>query len=400
MSVPRVLVSWHNSPSYMPPPRFSDNQVSVGPRRSDEPTDVYQVTTPLGAYDLPEVLRAGGIEPRFDLVVASVDALQRNLPRNLAAFDCPRLLLVGDTHHLRTPIRVVLDYVASEPFDAVVTCHNRHHLHWFVESGHRRVAWLPGLLVRHIPVPWRTRRRSIVSFIGQTGPLHPRRSRMLERIGEAGLPLIARTATRAEAAEITGASLVSFNASLNGDFNMRVMETLSAGGCLVTDRLAPASGLPLLLEEGRDHLAYGDGDELVACLRGLLADPARAVAVAEAGRARYLADLQPTIQVARLWRWLEGGELDPRFRIDDDPRIRIEGRRMPMERRVAQYEEIQERHRVEERVRLVVDATTSNEFVLDIADLPRVVFEMAPDATAARDLVPVIKRLGAQVELA
>jgi hypothetical protein len=57
-----------------------------------------------------------------------------------------------------------------------------------------------------------------------------------------GLPLAATTGSREATADVYAESLACFNASLNGDLNFRVFEVLSAGGCLLTDRLAPEAG--------------------------------------------------------------------------------------------------------------------------------------------------------------
>ena len=63
--------------------------------------------------------------------------------------------------------------------------------------------------------------------------------------------LVAARGSRDHAADMCASSVVSFNASLNGDLNLRVFETLSAGGCLLTDRLSAQSGLDLILKTAK-----------------------------------------------------------------------------------------------------------------------------------------------------
>jgi len=400
MAAPRILMSWHESPSYIPPPQLSPDQFVVGPQRSDEPPDVYPLIAPRAPYDLHEHLLVHGIDPAFDLVVVSVDSLLRNAPRNLSAFGCPLVFLAGDSHHMDAPLRTMLAYVRSEPFDLIVACHNRHHMHWFVAGGARQVAWLPGLIVRHIPVAVARQRQPQIVFVGQSGPLHPRRTRMLETLRGAGLPLRAGTAAREAAATLYAGSQVSFNASLNGDLNMRVFEVLSAGGCLLTDRLSPVSGLSQVLEEGSEFLAYGDGDELVAQAQALMADPARASAMAAAGHRRYMAELTPELQKKRLMGWIDGAPVEPLYAARDDPRMARDTVLGSLRGRVATYERIQEMHRLIERP--VVDITTQPplELMLDLADLPRLVMRIASDAVEAHVAAAQARALGARVEIA
>ena len=400
MASPRVLVSWHESPSYIPAPRLAPDQFVVGPRRSDEPEDVYPVVAPKGPYDLHELLRQSGVDPAFDLVVVSVDSLLRNQPANLAAFGCPLVFLAGDTHHMEAPLRTAVAYARSQPFDLVVACHNRHHMHWFVAAGARQVAWLPGLIARHVPAPIPPRRQPAIAFVGQTGPLHPRRSRMLESLQGAGLPLHAGQASREKSARYYAACQVAFNASLNGDLNMRVFEVLSAGGCLLTDRLGPLSGLGLILEEGREYLAYGDGEELVEQARALLADPARADAVAAAGHCRFMAELRQELQVARLMRWIDGGEIAPLYLGHDDPRVRRGPVPDRLVARLRTYEKVQEQHRRQENLTVGVPASLPAGHVFDLADLPRLTLVLdraRPDAAA---LAGELRGLGARIEIA
>ena len=60
-----------------------------------------------------------------------------------------------------------------------------------------------------------------------------------------------------------GASLVGFNTSRNGELGLRVFEVLAAGAALLTDRLAPESGIGGLLADLHDFASYGSLEELV-----------------------------------------------------------------------------------------------------------------------------------------
>lgn len=397
-SPPRVLVSWHEAPRYIAPPRLSSRQVSSVPEdgRGDGGSDL---VTPLGAYDLHDAVRRAGIDPVFDLVVVSADMLMRNQPRNLTAFGCPVVLLAGDTHHGPAPLRRLVRYALSEPFALVVVCNTRQHMHWYAEAGLDRVGWLPGLFARHLPQPPGGRREPVLAFVGQSGALHPRRHRLLERLKIEGLPLAHGKARRETAAVLYGRAAIGFNASLNGDFNMRVSEVLSAGACLLTDRLGPSSGLRLVLEEGRHVAAYGSADEMVAQARALLGDPVRAATIAAAGHRRFLEAFAPERQAARLLAWVAGGAIEPGYGASDDDRSARLASHADLVRRMARYEALQERQRTGERIAVDIGAEGTEDDVLDLADLHRVVLRLAPDAIAARRAAPRAARLGARIEL-
>jgi hypothetical protein len=222
---------------------------------------------------------------------------------------------------------------------------------------------------------------------------------MLEQLQGAGLPVVAGRATRAQSAVLYGRCQVSFNASLNGDLNMRVLEVLSAGGCLLTDRLSPVSGMRHILEEGREYLAYGDGDELLAQARRLLGDPAHAAAVAQAGHRRYMAELRQDHQIARLLAWAAGAEISPLHRAVDDPRVLREPGAPKLTGRMRVYENVQETHRRQENPRVRIQADLPEDSVLDLADLPRLTLCIAGHRPDAPELAARARRIGATVEI-
>ena len=111
------------------------------------------------------------------------------MPVNLGAFRCPKLLICGDTHHMRRPIRSMIDYARAEAFDAVASVYDRHHLHWFLAAGFTECAWLPGISVQDTAPPWQTERTDQVAFVGQMGAMHGWRQALLEQVAAAGIPL-------------------------------------------------------------------------------------------------------------------------------------------------------------------------------------------------------------------
>lgn len=369
----RVLVVWFCNPHAIPPPRLSGRQVTVGVPEPGYTTlpHLDAVLSKAGEYDLAEQLAAAGIEKSFDLIAVWSDASRRNCPVNLEAFDCPKLLCLADTHHLKDPLRFMLNYARKVGFDAISSSFNRHHLHWFVEAGFNKCAWIPGLEVVHIPVPLTENREPSVAFLGQAAKLHPRRLRLLEAIKAANIPLRAKQGPRALAAELYSSSVLSFNASLNADLNMRIFEIISAAGCLVTDRLGPYSGLDQLFDEGSEMLCYGGTEELLETIKRALADPKAALEIGKAAHRRFTAQYTQRQQRDVLFNWVFGGELERRYRATSDSRARLVASPESLDKRIELYEAIQEVHRVRERPRILVSSRVASRVCSDAADLPR-----------------------------
>jgi len=377
-SEPSILVSWYTDPTAIPPFVLSKDQVTVGPKlRPDQPRLMYAGRTPIGVYDLKAALESQGLPGRYDLVVVYADASGMNFPLNLHAFDCPKALVVGDTHHLKFPLRQMLEYAKDAHVDFIVSICNRHHLRWFREAGFARVAWFPSLAIRHMPRPLRSSRKPQIGFVGQSTGYHPRRSRLIALLQSSGLPLFAGTARREMAADIYAESVVSFNASLNGDLNFRVFEVLSAGGCLLTDRLADESGLGLLLDEDVHYVGYDTPDELVDKARDLLRRPDRAFKIARAGKEAFVESMLPEKRAVDLLGWIFDGRLDDLYRVPaNDPAPRDPA--IELADRVRVYEELQQLQLQKERPRILFDPSVPDIYRTDAADLRRLERVVAP----------------------
>jgi hypothetical protein len=275
--------------------------------------------TPAGAYPLSEIYR---FYPDFDpsLLIIKADASRRNHLSNLRQLSCPKILIAGDTHHLKNPLRTMLAYAASEPFDLVMGEHDRHHLHYFTQAGLKNVIWIPNFnlsphrQLENIP------KQYPLTFIGQMGHYHPYRCHILEALQSRKLPLHIRRASQTEAAHIYAESNINLNISLNGDLNLRVFEVISSGGFLLTDRLAPQSGIDLLFEDGKHFVSFSNIDDLTEKIRYFLQHPEEAFAIARNGCQHYWENYAPEKNIARLMHYLETGEIEDIYRAEYEPR--------------------------------------------------------------------------------
>ncbi|MFS8797133.1 glycosyltransferase [Synechococcus sp. R70.1] len=207
-----------------------------------------------------------------------------------------------------------MTYWITEGLDYVATAYNRQHLHWFAAAGVENLAWLPLISLHTVSHEWVETRENQVVFIGQKGSRHPRRSRLVQAIKRAELPILIKTANRQEAAKWFAHSLISFNCSQNGDLNLRNLEVISAGGFLLTDQLSFASGLDELLAPGTYCDTYNSEAQLLEKIRYYLDHPQEAIQIARRAYHTFDQHWHPRHRIQNLLDWVFGGELPEPFR--------------------------------------------------------------------------------------
>ena len=274
--------------------------------------------TPFGSWDINILLNR--LPEPFDLFLVKADAFLASLPRNLASLKCPKVLIIGDTQHMKTPLHSMIAYARSEPFDLIVTDHGRRNLHIFHEVGElNNLYWLPSLNLNIYPTSPRQHVHKL-SFVGQVGQWHPVRKKLWKAVLEAGLPLTMFSIPQKEAAEIYASSQISLNCSLNGDLNLRVFEVLAHGGFLLTDSLRAQAGMEDLFVIGSDFDVYRDRRDLINKIHYYLAHPEVCAKIAAQGQCRFLEMHHPRYRRRQLLDLAFGGTCDPLFHVTADPR--------------------------------------------------------------------------------
>ncbi len=390
----RVLLLTGSPSSYMAPPRLGDEQIVGGPDWPDARAADgrwLSVSTPRGEYDLAAVLAKLPMDEWPDVVACLVDASWRNLPRGLAGFRGPKVLLVADTHHLQSPLITMIRYAATEPYDRIAFLYDRHHAGIFQAAGFRNLFWLPGLTFPHDDSAFsdpKAPRLAQIAFVGQAGKHHPRRGRLLDALRAARLPLRQQQLGQREALAFYGSSLLGFNASLNGDLNLRTFEILAAGALLLTDRLAPDSGFDQLLADGRECVLYGSEAELTERAAHWLRHPREAQALAAAGQDWFRRTLGAERR-RELFRTvaLDGAAPEP-FLLTEAaaPAVSFADTDQLLAATMV-YEGVQELHRTQEQVTVALDPHAPAGFAALCRTLPRV--QLAPVDAAGADLAVV-----------
>ncbi len=394
----RVLFATGSPRSYMAPPRLAPEQIVCGPDWKTETIGgrVASLTTPVGMYDLASVANRLPQEQRPDVVVCLVDASRRNLPTNLRAFRCPRVLLLADTHHMDEPLTQLINYALTEPYDRIVILYDRHHADLLRMAGVKNLFWFPGLTFPHadaVVKAGRQRSRSnTVAFVGQRGRHHPRRSRLLDAMEQAQLPLDVRVVPQEEALRVYGRSSIGFNASLNGDLNLRVLEILGTGGMLLTDRLAPSSGLLELWQEGRELVTYGSPEELVERAQYYVSHPEAARSIAGTGQTWFDEHFSAASRERAFAALAHDGICPAEFSMPAPALAVAPSSGWP---RLAPtfgiFEFIQELHRQQESVKIVLGGGPMPELTAACATLPRIRILTLTEAEATEIDVLVVR---------
>ncbi len=370
-----ALVSFLSSRDNYRPTIISTAEVFCGPDcETTMDTDEYRtIKSPAGVYDIEQIAKRLPSSQTPQLVAVKADATGRNFPINLQALKCPKLLILGNTQHLQTPIQALLKYALQEKFDFIMSDHKRHHLHYFKEIGFEKVFWLPAFNISPHKQPYYEDKRYKVAFVGQAGKWHPYRKYILQYLKANGVPVNHFQLPPPKAAEIYAQSLVNLNVSLNGDLNLRVFEVLSSGGFLLTDKLTMESGLELLFKDGQHLVCFENDRDLLDKIQYFLKHPDEAKAIAQNGYEEFERNHTPEKKIKELSDYILSGELNPLYDIEKDKRSIYVKTDPPIElvRRVALYEFFQEVHLTTTSALILFWPEVDGRLACDVLDLPR-----------------------------
>ncbi|MFO8041300.1 MAG: glycosyltransferase [Sodalinema sp.] len=383
-----VLLFYQPPGSVHRPTIISENEILCGAAFKTEYrfNRLKQLEAPIGTYDIAPLIAQIPAVQYPELVVVRADATRLNFPTNLHLLNCPKLLIIGDTQHLETPIRTLTDYAVQEGFDFVMSDHKRQHLHFFQEAGCKNVFWLPGFNIYPHPQPSCPNPEYPVSFVGQIGPLHPYRYYILDEMTTRGILLETFSGSQEKAAEVYVKSQINLNVSLNGDLNMRVFEVLSSGGFLLTDKLKPEAGLEALFEVGKHLDTYESKADLYQKIQYYLNHPKLTQQIAKAGCELFWQQHQPEQKVQQLLDHLQGRLLPNFYQATSDLRSQFVTSTDTGDRHqhLAFYEYIQEQHRQIPKLNLIIWGECDPRWVADVVDLSRLqVYWVSPPRNSA-----------------
>jgi glycosyltransferase involved in cell wall biosynthesis len=354
---------------------FSTNEVFCSPDCESTTSNgmVKTIQTHGGVYDIKQVIDQLSSSQKPELIVVKTDATGRNFPINLQQYHCPKLLILGDTHHLKLPIQTLLVYAAQEKFDYIISDHDRHHLHYFKEAGFDNVFWIPCFNAYPHEQSLFENKLYDVSFVGQVGRWHPYRKTVLQFLQANDVPVQIMQAPHEKAAEIYAKSMINLNISLNGDFNLRVFEVLSSGGFLLTDRLSRESGLEMIFKDGEHLVCYDSPQDLLEKIHYYLNHPSEAKAIAQKGYEEYKRHHTPETKTNELMDFILKGRLNPLYEIQKDSRsiyVRSKSKE-DIFQRISTYEYFQDVHLKNHEPAALFFPSVDPRLLCDVSDLPR-----------------------------
>jgi FkbM family methyltransferase len=374
----RVLLSWDAHPCQVPPITISENQVNICTKFPDivKAVDPPPIAgqTPDEPYDIYDfVVNNLGLDANFDLILVSISGIKINLPYNIRHFNCPTVAIITDTHHgYKCPISELLTYLSLENYDYICFPYCRQHMHWFYACGLDNLGWMPLITMTNFPHEFLEERERKAIFVCGALGFHPYRSKVIEALIESKLNVEAKTLDRIKSSQAYANALISLNCSLNGDVNLRNLEIISAGGFLLTDQVSPQSGFDKLLRPGEDCDVYSSIEEAIEKVAYYLNHPKEAVLIAKNAYSKFYESLHPNYRINDLYNWIFHNDKSSLFLNDYDSRFEISRAFAELlETRLAIYEQIQELHRLQANVSILVDGNCEIIFAIDLVDLSR-----------------------------
>jgi len=366
----KILVFALSTREHYRSPLYSTNEVFAGP---DVKTEIGEngyvsINTPVGEFDIQSIIGQLPSSQKPELIVIKADATARIFPRNLSK-ETVNVLVLGNTQHMVLPIQMMLKYACSEPFHTIATDHKAHHLHFFKEAGLSNIHWLPGLNFKLLQRELNPEPSIPLSFVGQVGRFHPYRKMILSELGSY-YPLHIGQASQEVAADIYANSEMTLNISLNGDMNLRVFEALGAGGFLLTDFLAPESGLEHLFKPGIHLDTFSCIDDLKEKVKYYSEHPELCEVIRKQGQLEILKNHNPAKKAMELVDLALRGITNPLYETSFDERhLAVQG--ADLDQRLPVYEFIQEQHLNNLRVNVHLPKNFPAGYSLDFRDLPR-----------------------------
>jgi hypothetical protein len=202
-------------------------------------------------------------------------------PLGLESLPCLTVAYLIDVHQdLHSRLEM------AQFFDAVFIA-QKDFVSPFRQMGHRHAHWLPLACDPEIHNADSKIRPYDVGFVGKLGVPGTQRYEILSSV----LPKYRtndylKYYPPREMAAVYGQSKIVFNASINGDVNMRVFEAMAAGALLVTDRIG--NGLSELFEEGTHYIGYSTISEALEKIGCFLQKSAERDRIARAGQRAVL----------------------------------------------------------------------------------------------------------------
>jgi hypothetical protein len=222
------------------------------------------------------------LQPPPDLYLC-IDPSVRYFPPGIEDLTIPTVCWLGDIH-----IGAWRKQVAQF-FDLVLLPHKDYVPEYLAAVGHAQVHWLPLYVPPAVQPQADLPLIYDVAFVGNIVRAHRQTARARR------LRLLAQRYhindqrhfyTPAELSQVYSQARIVFNATINGDVNLRLFEGTACGALVLTDSIA--NGLPELFDVGRELVVYQGDRDLLEKIDYYLAHETERRQIAQAGQQRTL----------------------------------------------------------------------------------------------------------------
>lgn len=190
---------------------------------------------------------------------------------NINILDCPRICVIGDTHHMQNPISSLYAYLFSQSFTHICCSHNQYNPFFSAVLGLKAIDFpftLPNDLVRGNNWDGSTIRDQILYYYGSlVSRHHLHRSRIVNEL---------LSDTRINNNFITK-SRMSFShwktsvqrphhnvtCSLNGTFSFQTFLPMLGGACIYTDPISDSNWVGTELKGGYNCIVYNSSSDII-----------------------------------------------------------------------------------------------------------------------------------------
>lgn len=230
-----------------------------------------------------------------DTGIAQSNLAHGDALREVGAFPGLKVLLVGDTHHNLHSLSNAIDYMMSEPWDAVLLCHQSAHIDWFRAAlGEDRVfpyllqtsPELLGMDQRRL-LPTFERERQELTFYGKISGFHPKRSATLKQLKLAmncqDFRQVERMPMRLWTEALQGDAAVVCGC-INNQISINQIYSLLAGALVFSDRFYQGNGWGKHLLDNKHLLFYSSVEELLDLYQHYRKHPEAGAKIARQGR--------------------------------------------------------------------------------------------------------------------
>jgi hypothetical protein len=274
----------------------------------------YSLKTASLTYELQEIyirkIRGLGIElGQITLYWHVIEAAATCRVIGLHLLSCPKICVIGDTHHMHRPISSLYEYLSSEPFTHVSCSHNQYNPFFSAILGLKTVDFpfmLPNMFYAR-NISYRIGGFTSLNYYGSVLSIHHiHRSVIINR-----LLIDPKVSVRVNLHGRFGfnrwASLVmqphlNLTCSLNGTFSFQTFLPMLGGAVIYTDPISKANWVGSVLKDGTNCEIYTSVEDIRSKLLNIDGRESEMTRIGTTARNDICSFLKTEDEIISMWR--------------------------------------------------------------------------------------------------